>query len=93
MYTLSYVTKTAFDGIRDCLGCCNQSLSTLKTHISAFEEEAKEKDEKISSQDEKLSSLSDEVHDLKERNGELAGDFDLLHTQAYRVEKEHYVKI
>ena len=78
MYALSYVTKVAFDGIRECLGHRKQYVSTLKAWISALEGEVKEKNKKISSQDEIISSLTNEVHDLKGMNEQLAEDVNFL---------------
>ena len=77
VFALSYVTKVAFDGIRERLGCCNQSISALKARILVLEEVVKEKDKKISSQDETMSSLSNEVYDLRGRNEWFAEYVDL----------------
>ena len=49
MFALSYVAKAAFDGIREPLGCHNQTISALKVLNAALEEEAKGKDSRISS--------------------------------------------
>ena len=57
MFTLSYVAKAAFDGIRECLGCRYQTISDLKVRNAVLEDEANEKDLRISSQDEAISSM------------------------------------
>ena len=83
MFALSYVTKDAFDGIRERLGHHNQTIFDLKAQYAFLE---KEKDSMISSQE-------SELHDLSERNKQLAENNHLLQIREEAVEERHYAKL
>ena len=83
MFALSYVTKAAFDEIRERLGHHNQTISDLKAQYAALE---KEKDSTISSQE-------NELHDLRERNKQLTEDKHLLQIREEGVEERHRAKL
>ncbi len=83
MFALSYVTKAAFDGIRERLGRRNQTISDLKAQYTALENE---KDLTISSQE-------SELHDLRERNKQLAEANHLLQTREDAAEERHRAKL
>ena len=81
MFPLSYVTKVAFDGIREWLGHCNQTISDLKAQYAVLQKETKEKDSTI-------SSLESELQVLRERNTQLAENNNLFKLEKKKLGKD-----
>ena len=61
MFALSYVTKAAFDGIREWLGRRNQAISDLKAHYAVLEKDQGERFDDFFP-GERASSLEREEH-------------------------------
>lgn len=93
MFSLGYVTKAAFDGMREHLEHCNWTFFELRERNTTLENEVRERDLRISSHDEVISSMDRELHDLRERNAQLAGDADLLRIQGDVAEERHRAEV